>query len=102
MNLSKAEVVSKDIVLRIRRFTWDSSNYRSSVPLVPHQLHLFIFSGCDFYLSRLYTFLGTKLRENLDKLRSKALLANSVRDLSRKYNSYYKAVNLRVSYTKHY
>ncbi len=63
MNLSKAVVVSEGIALRIKRFTWNSSNYRGSMPLIPHQLHLLILSGRDFYLNRLYIFPGTRPRE---------------------------------------
>ncbi len=49
MNLSRAAIVSESVAIRIRIFTWDSSNCRDNVPLIPHQLHLLnlYFQGED-------------------------------------------------------
>ncbi len=35
-------MVSEGMVIRIRIFTWDSSNCRGNLSLIPHQLHLLI------------------------------------------------------------
>ncbi len=55
--------MSEGVAISIGRFTWDSSNCRGNVSLIPHQLHLLISNGCIVIIILVdYTTLGSDAR----------------------------------------